>query len=92
MERAEGEGGGGVVGGDEMEKRLDFPRGSLHAADVEHLDQERDDEAVTAKLNEVYATESSALDPVLQSIQARSVTNALEVARALKARGRPSPS
>ena len=27
----------------------------------------------TAKLNEVYATEASALDPVLQSIQSRSV-------------------
>jgi len=27
----------------------------------------------TAKLNEVYATETSALDPVLQSIQSRSV-------------------
>ena len=35
--------------------------------------QPADDEAITAKLNEVYSTESSALDPVFQSIQSRSV-------------------
>jgi hypothetical protein len=32
----------------------------------------RDDDAITAKLNEVYPTESSNLDPVFQSIQSRS--------------------
>lgn len=34
---------------------------------------EHDDDAITAKLDEVYAAESSALDPVFQSIQSRSV-------------------
>ena len=33
------------------------------------------DEAITAKLNEVYTTEPSALDPICQSIQSRSVKN-----------------
>jgi hypothetical protein len=34
---------------------------------------DHDDEAMTAKLDEVYSAEASALDPVLQSIQSRSV-------------------
>jgi hypothetical protein len=34
---------------------------------------QRDDGAITAKIDEVYATESSTLDPVIQSIQSRSV-------------------
>lgn len=38
----------------------------------ETVEQVRDD-AVTAKLNEIYATEPSNLDPILQSIQTRSV-------------------
>lgn len=59
-----------------MPRRPDPSRSRPHAAEVERLDQERDDEAVTAKLNEVYATEASALDPVLQGIQARSVAGA----------------
>jgi hypothetical protein len=32
-----------------------------------------DDNAITAKLNELYSTESSTIDPVFQSIQSRSV-------------------
>jgi hypothetical protein len=35
--------------------------------------QNHDDAAITSTLNEVYATEASDLDPVLQSIQSRSV-------------------
>lgn len=31
--------------------------------------QEHDDDAITAKLNEVYAAEDSALDPVLQAFR-----------------------
>lgn len=40
---------------------------------VEHDWQHHDDGAITARLNEAYDTESSTLDPVLQSIQARSI-------------------
>lgn len=35
--------------------------------------QDHDDDSITAKLNEIYATESSTLDPVFQSIQSRSM-------------------
>jgi hypothetical protein len=45
----------------------------LYSVALQRLVQDHDDEAITAKLNEVYATESSALDPVFQSIQSRSV-------------------
>ncbi len=48
-------------------------RSRLYAVAVESFIQRHDDEAITAKLNEVYATDSSALDPVFQSIQARSI-------------------
>ncbi len=48
-------------------------RGETISAEAS-LDEMRDCE-VTARLNEVYATESSTLDPVLQSIQARSISN-----------------
>lgn len=48
-------------------------RSRLYAVAVEDFVQRHDDEAITARLNEVYAAELSALDPVLQSIQARSI-------------------
>lgn len=48
-------------------------RSRLYAVAVESFVQRHDQDAIIAKLNEVYATESSALDPVLQSIQARSI-------------------
>lgn len=58
---------------DELAERLGLSRSKLYAAALERFVQDHDDEAITAKLNELYATESSALDPVLQSIQARSI-------------------
>ncbi len=48
-------------------------RSRLYSVAIERFVQDHDDEAITAKLNEVYASESSALDPILQSIQSRSV-------------------
>lgn len=56
-----------------MPKRLDHPRSRPQVGVSKRLGQNRNDEDVTAKLNEVYDTESSALEPVLQSIQIRSL-------------------
>jgi hypothetical protein len=48
-------------------------RSRLYSVALERFVQAHDDAAITAKLDEVYATEASDLDPVLQSIQSRSV-------------------
>jgi len=58
---------------DKLAHRLKLSRSGLYATAVERFIQHHDDAAVTAKLNEVLATESSTLDPDLQSIQARSI-------------------
>lgn len=58
---------------DRLARKLKMSRSRLYAVAVESFVQRHDDEAITAKLNEVYAVESSALDPVLQSIQSRSI-------------------
>ena len=60
---------------DRLAERLGMSRSKLYSVAVERYLQEHDDDAVTAKLNEVYATEPSSLDPVLQSIQTRSVAS-----------------
>jgi len=57
---------------DEVAARLDVSRSRLYALALQQFVQEQDD-AITKKLNEVYASEPSALDPVFQSIQSRSV-------------------
>ena len=58
---------------DRLARKLKMSRSRLYAVAVESFVQRHDDEAITAKLNEVYAVESSTLDPVLQSIQSRSI-------------------
>lgn len=58
---------------DRLARKLKMSRSRLYAVAVESFVQRHDQDAIIAKLNEVYATESSALDPVLQSIQARSI-------------------
>ncbi|HEX4954251.1 MAG TPA: ChpI protein [Thermoanaerobaculia bacterium] len=58
---------------DELAERLGLSRSKLYSAALESFVREHDEDAITAQLNELYATESSALDPVLQSIQVRSV-------------------
>ena len=58
---------------DKLAHRMGVSRSRLYSIAVERFVQEHDDEAITAKYNEVYAHESSALDPVLQSIQFRSI-------------------
>jgi metal-responsive CopG/Arc/MetJ family transcriptional regulator len=58
---------------DKLARRMGMSRSRLYSVALQRFVQDHDDEAITAKLNEVYATESSALDPILQSIQSRSV-------------------
>jgi metal-responsive CopG/Arc/MetJ family transcriptional regulator len=58
---------------DKLADRMGVPRSRLYSVALERFVYENDEEAITAKLNEVYAHESSALDPVLQSIQFRSI-------------------
>jgi hypothetical protein len=58
---------------DRLARRMGVSRSRLYSVAIERFVQDHDDEAITAKLNEVYATEPSALDPILQSIQSRSV-------------------
>ena len=59
---------------DLLARRLHMSRSRLYSVALERFVQEHDDAAITAKLNEVYANEPSTLDPVLQSIQARSIS------------------
>ena len=58
---------------DELAQRMGVSRSRLYSVALQRFVQDYDDEAITAKLNEIYSTESSALDPILQSIQSRSV-------------------
>jgi metal-responsive CopG/Arc/MetJ family transcriptional regulator len=58
---------------DKLAHRMGVTRSRLYSVALQRFVQEHDDDAITAKVNEVYSTEESALDPVLQSIQARSV-------------------
>jgi metal-responsive CopG/Arc/MetJ family transcriptional regulator len=58
---------------DELAHRMGVSRSRLYSVALQRFVQEHDDEAITAKLNEVYSTEESVLDPILQSIQSRSV-------------------
>jgi len=59
---------------DRLARRLHMSRSRLYSVALERFVHASDDAAITAKLNEVYASESSALDPVFQSIQARSTS------------------
>jgi metal-responsive CopG/Arc/MetJ family transcriptional regulator len=58
---------------DKLARRMGVSRSRLYSVALQRLVQDHDDPAITAKLNEVYSTESSGLDPVVQSIQSRSV-------------------
>ncbi len=58
---------------DKLARRLRVSRSSLYAEAVLRYVQLHDERAITAKLNEVLASEASSLDPVLQSIQSRSI-------------------
>jgi metal-responsive CopG/Arc/MetJ family transcriptional regulator len=58
---------------DRIARRMGVTRSRLYSVALQKFVEEHDDDAITARLDEVYATEQSALDPVLQSVQARSV-------------------
>ena len=58
---------------DELAQRMGVSRSRLYSVALQRFVQEHDDDAITAKLNEVHSAEESALDPILQSIQSRSV-------------------
>ena len=59
---------------DRLAKRLHMSRSRLYAVAVERFVQSNEDAAITSKLNEALASETSDLDAVLASIQSRSVS------------------
>ncbi len=59
---------------DRLARRLRMSRSRLYSVALERFVQANDDAAITAKLNEVLDGATSTLDPVLQSIQARSIS------------------
>jgi predicted transcriptional regulator len=59
---------------DRLARRLRMSRSRLYSVALERFVQANDDAAIIAKLDDVYATEPSTLDPVLQSIQTRSIS------------------
>jgi antitoxin MazE6 len=62
--------------GDALAKRLKVSRSELYARALgEYLAKHRPDQ-VTQRLNAVYATEDSSLDPSLGAVQARSLHRA----------------
>lgn len=58
---------------DELAHRMGVSRSRLYSVALQRFVQDHDEEAITARLNEVYDKESSALDPIFQSIQTRSI-------------------
>jgi predicted transcriptional regulator len=58
---------------DELAERMGVSRSRLYSVALQRFVQDHEEEAITARLNEVYSGETSTLDPVLQSIQSRSV-------------------
>ncbi len=58
---------------EEAARRLAISRSELYVRAVERFLQDESDEAITAALNEVYASNSSELDPVLHEVTLRSI-------------------
>jgi len=56
-----------------LARKLGISRSQLYSAALRQFIEEHDEAAITAKLNDVYTTESSELDPVFKSIQSRSL-------------------
>ncbi len=54
---------------EELAKRLQLSRSELFTRAVSALIREYSEEDITARLNEVYANEDAALDPVLEKLQ-----------------------
>ena len=60
---------------EELARRERCSRSSLYARALRRLLAEGQDDEITERLNEVYRTESSELDPVLQALQARALAS-----------------
>ena len=58
---------------DRAARRLGLSRSQLYARALERFLREEPDDAVTARLDEVYASEDSAVDPALAAAQRRAV-------------------
>lgn len=58
---------------DKLAHRLGMSRSSLYAQALHRFLQLHDENAITAKLNQVLDSESTGLDPHFQSLQSRSI-------------------
>lgn len=58
---------------EELARRLGISRGELYRRAIEAYVRARNDDDVTEALNEVYATEDSALEPVIAQLQSASL-------------------
>jgi metal-responsive CopG/Arc/MetJ family transcriptional regulator len=54
-------------------KQLGLSRSELYAKALAEYIQKYNDEKITARFNEIYATENSALDPVIAKMQSLSL-------------------
>ncbi len=54
-------------------ERLEISRSEFYTKAIEKLLLEQSDEAITAQLNEIYASHSSKVDPVLYAMTLRSI-------------------
>ena len=59
--------------GDKLAKRLGVSRSHLYAMALQRLLDAHDDDAITTAIDGVLVSESSALDPTIQRIQARTL-------------------
>lgn len=57
---------------EKLARRLGKSRSEIYAKAIQAYVDSREDDEVTAKLNEVYDTEPSELDPVLAKLQTQS--------------------
>lgn len=58
---------------DRMAKRMRVSRSELYARALTKMLESEDDASVTARLNDLYSTEDSSLDPVLAELQYRAL-------------------
>ena len=58
---------------EKLARRLGKTRSEVYAKAVQDYVERHQDDEVTAKLNTVYTSESSKLDPVLQDLQTQSL-------------------
>jgi metal-responsive CopG/Arc/MetJ family transcriptional regulator len=61
---------------DRAARRLGLSRSELYARALERFLDDEPDDAITARLDEVYAVEDSLVDPALAAAQRRAVSDA----------------